>query len=430
MASSARIDGSLPDPGDTSTRGLVFSGGWGVDYEFIGNPLARANQPHRLSSFGFPPPFDSDLEGALRGRGSFIAFLYLFKNGRYLRLDAATLAPDGLNAELVTAPAWGLPLTWASFDAVVPGRGSKINFCYFIRGAEYVRFDWLANSVSDGYPKNLGTEWHLGAPFDANLDGMVAGQGDLSTRGFLFKRLPQNVDANGNLAGPGSILVETPGFARYDFTAAQSQGTALSPTEVSARWGGLIPLLDTGLAVDLALQWCDAALDALSASPSPPILATALSHHFMTSTPTAPQLQTIKDRLAAVRARLDNIPVDFQWTRNLASAAQTTPGVLTEIGDDFSHIHGPNGRAAVLIHEAVHFTFTGGLAVDVPEWSGQTINGQPFPIADAIPGLLSNVAYDALTTDQAIENPGSYASFTQEIFFGQDNRFGLARRHE
>lgn len=45
MASSARIDGSLPDPGDASTRGLVFSGGWGVDYEFAGIPLARANQP-------------------------------------------------------------------------------------------------------------------------------------------------------------------------------------------------------------------------------------------------------------------------------------------------------------------------------------------------------------------------------------------------
>jgi hypothetical protein len=48
MASSVRIDGSLPDPGDTSTRGLIFSGGWGVDYEFAGAPLFRANQPHRL----------------------------------------------------------------------------------------------------------------------------------------------------------------------------------------------------------------------------------------------------------------------------------------------------------------------------------------------------------------------------------------------
>lgn len=430
MASSARIDCSLPDPSDTSTRGLVFSGGWGVDYEFAGSPLARANQPHRLSNLGFPAPFDRDLEGALRGRGSFTSFLYLFKNGRSLRLDAATLVPDGPNAEQATAPAWGLPTSWTSFDAVVPGRGSKINFCYFIRGAEYVRFDWLANSVSAGYPKKLGTEWHLAAPFDTNPDGMIAGQGDLSTRGFLFKRLPQSVNNDGNLAGPGSIVVETPGFARYDFTTAHSQGTVLAPIEVSARWGGLIALLDTGPAVDLALQWCDAALTALSASPSPPILAAALSHHFMTSTPTTIQLQAIKDRLAAVRARVDNIPVDFQWTRSLSDAAQTTPGLLTEIGDNFSNIHGPNGRVAVLIHEAVHFTFTGGLAVDVPEWSGQTINGQPFPIANAIPGVLSNIAYDALTTDQAMENPGSYASFTQEIFFGRDNRFGIARRHE
>ncbi len=430
MASSARIDGSLPDPGDASTRGLVFSGGWGVDYEFAGSPLARTNQPHRLSNLGFPAPFDCDLEGALRGRANFTAFLYLFKNGHFLRLDAATLEPDGPDAELATAPAWGLPSSWTSFDAVVPGRGSKINFCYFIRGAEYVRFDWLANAVSTGYPKSLGTEWHFAPPFATNPDGMIAGQGDLGTRGFLFKRLPQNVDADGNLTGPGSIVVETPGFARYDFTAAQSQGTVLAPTEVSARWGGLMALLDTGPAVDLALKWCDAALDALSASPSPPILATALSHHFMTSTPTAAQLQAIQNRLTAVRARVDNIPIAFQWTRNLPVASSTTSGVLTEIGDVFSNIHGPNGRAAVLIHEAVHFTSAGELEVDVPEWSGQTINGQLFRIADPFPGVLSNIAYDALTTDQAIENPGSYASFAQEIFFGQDNRFGGARRHE
>lgn len=134
MASSARVDGSLPNAGDSSTRGLVFSGGWGVDYEFAGEPPARANQPKRLSAFGFPAPFDRDLEGALRGRGAFSTFLYLFKNGRYLRLVASTMTPDGPDA--ATAPAWGLPATWTSFDAVLPGRGTKINFCYFIRGAE------------------------------------------------------------------------------------------------------------------------------------------------------------------------------------------------------------------------------------------------------------------------------------------------------
>jgi hypothetical protein len=340
------------------------------------------------------------------------------------------MTPDGVNAETDIAPAWGLPPAWTTVDAVAPGRGSKIDFCYFLRGSEYVRFDWLANAPSPGYPKFLGPEWHVNAPFDRDVDGMIAGQDALRTAGFLFRRLPQSVDDDGNLAPAGQI-VETPGFARYDFTSGLSQGTAVAPRDVSTRWGGLLALLDAGPAIDLALGWCDAGLQALSATPEPAILATAFAHHFMTPTPAPAQRLAIATRLAAVRARIASLPVAFQWTRNLPFAAQTVPGVSTEIGDDFSNIHGPNGRAAVLIHEAVHFTFTGaGPAVDVPEWSGETINGRTFGISPAIPGVLSNIAYTALTTDQAIENPGSYASFVQEIFFGQDNRFGIARRHE
>jgi hypothetical protein len=39
MASNTRIDGSLPDPGDASTKGMIFSGGWGV--EFGGSPAVK-----------------------------------------------------------------------------------------------------------------------------------------------------------------------------------------------------------------------------------------------------------------------------------------------------------------------------------------------------------------------------------------------------
>lgn len=193
MASSTRINGSLPDPGDNSTKGLVFSGSWGVDYEFAGTPPTRANQPRRLSSLSFPAPFDRDLEGALRGRAGFSALLYLFKNGRYLMLVASTRTPDGADADLATTPAWGLPATWTSFNAVLPVRGSKINFCYFFRGTEYIRFDWIANAVSANYPKSIGTEWHMAPPFASNIDGVIVGllnrQGPLgSHRGPVMLR--------------------------------------------------------------------------------------------------------------------------------------------------------------------------------------------------------------------------------------------------
>jgi hypothetical protein len=429
MASSARVDGSLPDPGDGSTKGIVFSGGWGVDYEFAGNPPSRANQPRRLSAFGFPAPFDSDLEGALRGRGSFGSLLYLFKSGRYLRLVASTMTPDGPNAEAATTAAWGLPASWTSLDAVVPGRGSKINFCYFLRGTEYVRFDWVANAVSPGYPKVLGTEWQLSSPFNANVDGVIAGQSTLATRGFLFNRLDRVLNSSGGVvpAGTsGSRLVRTPGFARYDFTAAASQGSETVPLEVSSRWGGLLQLLDAGPAIDTALDWCNRALNALNApTPPTPVLTNALLHHFRTGSPSTSQLNEIRARMTAVRNRIVGLPGQFQWTRGLTAAAQTIPNTLTEIGDTFSTQHGPNGRAAVLTHEAVHFVFVaGGLVIDVPEWSGATIGGQTF-------GLGGGMAYDAMTPTQAIANPSSYAAFAQEIAFnGNDTRFGDARRHE
>ena len=102
--------------------------------------------------------------------------------------------------------------------------------------------------------------------------------------------------------------------------------------------------------------------------------------------------------------------------------AQTTPNILTEIGDNFSILHGPNGRAAVMIHEAVHFIFVpGDIVIDVPEFSGATVGGVTF-------GVSGGMAYDAMAVDQAIANPSSYAAFAQEIFFGSDERFGNARR--
>jgi hypothetical protein len=64
MASSVHIDGSLPDPGDSSTKGLVFAGGWGVEYDWALDRATATNQPRRLSAIGFPAPFDSSLEGS------------------------------------------------------------------------------------------------------------------------------------------------------------------------------------------------------------------------------------------------------------------------------------------------------------------------------------------------------------------------------
>jgi hypothetical protein len=85
------------------------------------------------------------------------------------------------------------------------------------------------------------------SPFNANVDGVVAGQSGLSTKGLVFNTLQQVLNDSGAVVAagtPGSKLVRTPGFARYDFTAAASQGTVTAPLEVSSRWGGLLQLID------------------------------------------------------------------------------------------------------------------------------------------------------------------------------------------
>lgn len=433
MVSSVRIDGSLPDPGDSSTRGLIFSGGWGVDYDFAASPALRDNWPQRLSGIGFPAPFDRDLEGALRGRGQFSQFLYLFKNARYLRLAASTMAPAGPPEGASTAANWGLPTDWVGFDAVLPGRGRKIDFCYFFRGNQYIRFEWNADDPSAGYPWFIGPNWHLPAPFDANVDGVIAGQGaEFTERGYVFARLALDVDDTGDVARPGqaSWRVLAPAYARYDFNDEAFAGQEDQSRRVTELSEGLLPLLDAGPAIDTALLWCDAALAALR-SPATPGLSTALGHHFMNPSPSQGELNAIFDHLQRVRRRIDNLPVDFQWTKGLPVPAQTRAGTLTEIGDDFSNLAGPNGRAATLIHEAVHFIYAGGMTVDVPEWSGATVNGREVGVAGPVAGIdVSGIAYRDLTTTQAIENPSSHAAFAQEMFFRADMRFGAARPHE
>jgi hypothetical protein len=168
--------------------------------------------------------------------------------------------------------------------------------------------------------------------------------------------------------------------------------------------------------VDVALDWCAKGLLALNAALAggvSPATDTALAHHFRSTTP---DLTVIRDRLRLIESRIANIPVDFTWIAGLRFAAQTQIGAMpwrTEIGDLFSTIHGPNGRAAVLIHEAAHFVIAIN-TLDVPEWSGET----PGP------------AYHTITPAQAVENPSSYAAFAQEIAFGRDTRFGEARLHQ
>lgn len=439
MASSVRIDGSLPDPEDDAAAGLVFAGAWGVRYDFAANAVVPDSQPQRLAALGFPPPFDRDLEGAVRGRGRYRPYLYLFKDGRYLTLDAASMAVAGPTDGADTAAAWKLPPDWTSFDAVLPGCGKKKEFCYFFRANEYIRYDWSAVAPSPGYPRRIGPHWHLPAPFDAHVDGVIAGQGAAyGKRGYVFTRQASEVNRDGAVPGPDDerFRIVAPAYARYDFDDEAYSGHEDQARQVTALWVGLLPLLDAGPAIDTSLRWCDAALAAL-ANPSAAAVSTALGHHFRSPAPGAAALAAIAGHMQQVRNRIATLPHDFRWRSGMDVAARTSAGRFTEIGDAFSNGAGPNGRAAVMVHEAVHFIVTNPVLVDVPEWSGETVAGREWGVSDPIPGVaVSGIPYRDLTTAQAIDNPGSYAAFAQEMSFtptqpgAADTRFGGARPHE
>ena len=419
MSSSVRVDGALPRLG-APTRGIVFSGPWGVEYDWsIPDRAPGSGQPARLLARSFPLGFESDLEGTLRGQAAFDGNLYLFRGGQYFRLLEATMAPNSVS--IPTATAWTLPASWTALDAVFPGGGVKRGFAYFFRADEYARFDWSKNEVSPGYPKKIALELHTTGPFVRDIDGVIIGQDSFSTKAYLFKRIPGTVDEDGIQVPPGtpgSFSVTYPAYCRYDFDARVTDFSVTDPVQVLSAWRGLFPLLDAGPAIDTALGWCDAALVGLRAG----TVATALGHHFMNISPNDAQLEAIVGRMIAIRNRINTLPDRFQWTPDLAVAAQTIPNTLTEIGDQFSLIHGPNGRAAVLIHEAVHFTFTGGIIIDVPEFSGATtMDGVTHPV-------IGGQAYSSLTTDEAIANPSSYAAFAQEVALHGDTRFGAGRR--
>ena len=187
------------------------------------------------------------------------------------------------------------------------------------------------------------------------------------------------------------------------------------------------PLLDAGAAVDVALRWCDSALAAVDgrlAGVASASTDAALLHHFRSATPSTAELTFIRGHMANIRARVAAIPEDFFWSETLpgdaaASTVSFRQGTVPPphsrsitISNLFSTFHGPNGRAAVLIHEAAHFEI------------GGRPDGTAPHIGEASP------EYATMSAADARENPSSYASFAQETFFGVDHRFGAGRPGE
>jgi hypothetical protein len=171
-------------------------------------------------------------------------------------------------------------------------------------------------------------------------------------------------------------------------------------------------------------------------------METALQTHFSrpTSMPSAvrlPKLKSIKAQLDASAAALSRLHTILQFHDDgevkandpkyveadgrAKFRAYTSHNTGMFITSAFPRGTGPLFRAAILVHESIHFVDAAADCMhDSPEWY---TSGRPRLTCDD--ARTQQVEYyDRLSADVALHNPSSYSAFSQHIFYNADERFG------
>jgi hypothetical protein len=223
-------------------------------------------------------------------------------------------------------------------------------------------------------------------------------------------------------------------------------------TRIHRTWPGLVELLLAGKAKAKALVWIRAAQAALAAAAGggfTPLVNTALSTHFhiapgLSLAAKQPLIAQIQATYAAVTATLGKSATVFRFRTDAEAttidntppvAAYTFLGLNVNFTEHFAERR-RMARAAIVLHETVHFTDatsgtrtpTGALAIDIPEWyvTDAQANTLGLPVQPNRADLA--VRYDLMNTAQAVHNPSAYAAFAQHIAIGADTRFGDANQ--
>ena len=148
-------------------------------------PVNVISGPWRNLPAGFKGSFDA----ALNGAGPFAGSCYFFKGSNYIRYDwVADRADSGYPRNI--AQNWhNLPAGFTgNFEAAINGQGPFAGKCYFFKGNNYIRYDWAADRADSGYPKNIAQNWHnLPAGFTGNFDAIINGNGPFAGKCYFFK---------------------------------------------------------------------------------------------------------------------------------------------------------------------------------------------------------------------------------------------------
>jgi hypothetical protein len=420
-----------------SNEAYFFLGNQFVTYNWVADRASDGVRP--ASEWGLPTAFTpspaagtgpeaAGLDSAVKGRAAFATKAYFFKNSQYFRCVFSPRGPDGPDALDLAAWKFLGPSFATGIDAAFNGRGSRDGKGYFFRGDLYNRYDWKKDAPDaqdpngQTYPRPISNMVGMPADFASGVDAAVDGEGKFSGVGYLF-RLQSYLRFNWSPPGGGEPRVDGPSALIQD------------------KWPGLVELLLAGAAKSKALVWIAAGHDRLSrllsGSLSPPEAATlneALRVHFHID-PAAPIaskaafLAQINNNFALMTGALNESATKFRFRTDSEANGDLVNGSGFQAYTFFNGSMNFTrrfvavrrlGRAAIVVHEAVHAVDEKSAVLDVPEWF--VTDGEADRLHLARQGDRPDIPirYDRLTTNDAIHNSSSYAAFSQHVATGTD----------
>lgn len=170
-------------------KGYFFRGSQYLRYDY-GDDLPDAGYPKDIAAnwHGLPQGFRSSFDATVNGQKGFAGKLYFFKGDQYVRYDWATDRTDPGYPKPIVANWHGLPAGFtSSFDSAVTGKGPFSGKAYFMKGNQYIRYDWATDRTDPGYPRPIAGNWPgLPTGFTSNMQAVMNGQKGFEGKFYIF----------------------------------------------------------------------------------------------------------------------------------------------------------------------------------------------------------------------------------------------------
>ncbi len=161
------IDAALSGRWIHSPRGPIYRAGEDtLAYFFKGpqyvgfswkNDAVTGDSPKTIGDWGLKGAFAGGIDAAVNGEGPMQAKALFIKGSQYVVYNWNTNGIEGKPAPLKTL---GFPGDFAyGVDAVAEGVGQYAGNAYFFRGNKYIRYEWATGSVDKTYPRPIDGNW-------------------------------------------------------------------------------------------------------------------------------------------------------------------------------------------------------------------------------------------------------------------------------